>query len=266
MHYHGSNFTTLISNRNFIVRRFFIHIMNSCDTVIVLGTKTFSEFTEIGIHEDKLTIMRMGVPDLQQTVENIELSISKRRKAHPTILFAGELGARKGLLETLQSLSDQKLQAVKLIVAGSGDLERWKQIATELGVQNRVAFVGLRRYSEIHQFFGIADALILASKAEGLPVSVMECFSAGKIPIINLSGNLEDVATESNAILMTKPIKSDIVRSLDRFNTLFRSQKYDEFSQNSRETWEKFFNVEETTMVLTQLWANIASQDEIHEA
>ena len=266
IHFHGADNSHFISRHNFLLRNFFLHCVNSCDAVIVLGTRTYNEMLEIGVRQSKLKVLRMGVPDLKRISQSNESGLNQVRNSNPIILFAGELGTRKGLPETLQSLSDRKLQDINLIVAGSGDFHKWKEIAIQLGVDNRVAFIGLRSYREIHQYFGIVDALILASKAEGLPVSVMECFSAGKIPIINMSGNLMDVATSSNSILISKPITIEIIDALHKFNSLYRSQMFGELSQMSRETWEKYFNVEETTMLLSNLWLNIINQEPINEA
>jgi len=266
IHFHGADNSHFIFRQNFLLKRFFLHCINSCDAVIVLGTKTYSEMLEVGVLQSKLKVVRMGVPDLQRTFQNSEPGLNQVRNSNPIILFAGELGTRKGLPETLQSLSDQKLQDLNLIVAGSGDFQKWKEIAIQLGVDNRVAFIGLRSYREIHQYFGVVDALILASKAEGLPVSVMECFSSGKIPIINISGNLMDVANNSNSILISKPITIEIIGALHKFDSLYRSQMFGELSQMSRETWEKYFNVEKTTMLLSSLWINIINQEPINEA
>jgi glycosyltransferase involved in cell wall biosynthesis len=261
IHFHGASNSDFIFRQKFLLKLFLLHCINSCDAVIVLGTRTYSEMLEIGVRPSNLKVLRMGVPDLQRAFQGNEFSLNQQSKSNPVILFAGELGTRKGLLETLQSLSDQKLQDLKFIVAGGGDFQKWKEIAIQLGVDKRVAFIGLRSYQEIHQYFGIVDALILASKAEGLPVSVMECFSAGKIPIINLSGNLMDVATDSNAILISKPGTIEITDALHKFKNLCESAKHEEVSRNSRGTWEKFFNVEETTLVLTQLWTSIILKD-----
>jgi glycosyltransferase involved in cell wall biosynthesis len=108
---------------------------------------------EIGVNQNILELLRMGVPDLQEAFQNNLLGLDQRINSNPVILFAGELGNRKGLLETLQSLADERLQDLNLIVAGSGDFQKWKQIATRLNVDSRVAFIGLRSYREIHQYF-----------------------------------------------------------------------------------------------------------------
>lgn len=265
IHFHGSDPQNSILGKKNRLGRFFLNCVNSCNAVIILGSKTHKELIEIGVHRNKLKVLRMGVPDLQKEVANKTFNFNPRNNSDPIILFAGELSSRKGLLETLQSLSDQKLKNTYLIVAGGGNVDTWKKTAVEIGVDNRVAFIGLRSYSEIHQYFGIVDGIILASKAEGLPVSVMECFSAGKIPIINLSGNLIDVATESNAIIISLPVTSKIIEALVKFNSLLNSQEYYEFSKNSRETWREYFNVEETTMALAQLWAKILDEGQAHE-
>jgi glycosyltransferase involved in cell wall biosynthesis len=122
---------------------------------------------------------------------------------------------------------------VCLAFAGDGPLmEKMQELASQLGVQKQVRFLGLRK--DIPTLMRAATATLLASEQEGLPRCVMESMSLG-IPVIGTSirgtqdllkdgcgflvevGNIENL---SNAIayVLDNPLETRIVgqRGRDR--------------------------------------------------
>lgn len=111
----------------------------------------------------------------------IEPSADESGEVPGFFLFVGRLRIRKGvevLLEALRSLE------VRLVIAGDGEhrgaLERR---VTELGLADRVRFVGRRDAAQVRWLFRGAWALVVPSIYEGMPLVVLEAMQAG-VPVV----------------------------------------------------------------------------------
>jgi len=110
-----------------------------------------------------------------------------------------------GILRALQGLPDD----IELLVAGDGDmLEPWKQLARELGLEQRAHFLGNVPYERIPDLICAADVFVLNSEYEGLSHTLLEVSALGT-PIVcsKIGGNPEVVEHERNGLLV--PLRDD---------------------------------------------------------
>lgn len=102
---------------------------------------------------------------------------------HPfTILTAGRFIPRKrfDLLIRAFSLFVRDHDDSRLIIAGEGFLEQsLKALASHLGVSNRILFPGYVDEQGMLELYRTADVFALASRAEGMPMVVLEAQSCG---------------------------------------------------------------------------------------
>ena len=104
----------------------------------------------------------------------------------PWILFVGRLQPQKNplaLLDALKALNPAFSKTLLLIV-GEGDMARalMGRVKRE-GMEERVLFLGYRQASEIATLYRAADLLLLSSRFEGLPLTVLEALSCG-LPVV----------------------------------------------------------------------------------
>ena len=251
---HASTFEKFFSGQPHFVKMNIVRTLNRCTRILVLGESSREMFMRIGIRREILHVFRMGVPDLKLALPIQNVQKSKESVANiKTILFAGELSSRKGLPELIQTTVSTRSD-IRYIVAGSGNLSDWKKLALEFGVLEKIAFVGLVPYSAIQFYLQYADALILPSRAEGLPVSVLEALSAGVVPIVTLAGNLGDILNSENSFIINDVSQIGILQAIKEFNTVFESQAMVQFSSKSRQIWSDLFDAKKTTEVLADHW------------
>ncbi|MBE9168007.1 glycosyltransferase [Pleurocapsales cyanobacterium LEGE 06147] len=99
-----------------------------------------------------------------------ELGIAEN---NPLFLSVAEFSARKHPQDVLRGFARLARSEAHLAFAGDGPLmEKMEQLATNLGIQNQVHFLGVRR--DIPRLMRASTAVILASEQEGLPISVIE--------------------------------------------------------------------------------------------
>lgn len=120
------------------------------------------------------------------------------------ILCVAELNANKNqkqLIEALYQLGDQAKE-IHLAFAGIGPFEQTLvELASRLGVRDRVHLLGFRR--DIPDLLNASDAVALMSYREGLPRAIMEAMAAGK-PVIgtHIRGIRDLIDHESTGMLV----------------------------------------------------------------
>jgi len=112
----------------------------------------------------------------------------------PAVLFVGRLveGKRPGdAIAALERLGERRPGA-RLTVCGDGPLRgRLEREARERGVGDAVRFLGHVDYESIPAVYRAADVLVLPSRAEGLPRTVLEAMATGTPVVVS---DLEQVA------------------------------------------------------------------------
>lgn len=100
----------------------------------------------------------------------------------PLLLMVAEFTKGKRHVDAILAFSKLLSQRAELLLAGSGPLlDQAKRLAAELGVGDRVHFLGHR--NDVPILMKACRALILPSSREGLPRCVLEALSMG-VPVI----------------------------------------------------------------------------------
>jgi glycosyltransferase involved in cell wall biosynthesis len=127
---------------------------------------------------DRLHIIHCGVdPDLFKRVEHTGRGTR--------LLTVGRMASVKGMPVLLDAI--KQLQAnhpdLKLTVVGDGpERKAFEQRAKDLGIADRVDFVGYQSQAEVRERLNETDLFVLPSFAEGVPVVLMEAMAAG-VPV-----------------------------------------------------------------------------------
>lgn len=250
LHLHASSFDTWIETSNPLVKKIVISGINRADKLFVLGEIWKDKMVSFGVDADLIQILVMGVPDLSSS----ELRHQKNDQVI-RVLFAGEMSERKGLPSLLDAMSDERLSDYHLSVAGSGSVDRWKTYLESKPAQRRTDFLGHITVDEVHRELAQSQILILPSRAEGLPVSVMEGFAASTTVICTVVGALETyLEDDQNSIVLKSSQPSEIASALLRAaNADIRSK----LSVNGHSSWNKHFNVRNTSGELMSIWRSL---------
>jgi glycosyltransferase involved in cell wall biosynthesis len=121
------------------------------------------------------------------------LEIRKRHnlQEHSFIcLFVGGLWELRGLSFILQALAqineDHQKNVPYLIIVGQGDQVRYQQIASSLGIEERIIFAGRREDTQL--YYAASDVFIFPSIYEACPLVILEAAASG-IPILGTKVN-----------------------------------------------------------------------------
>jgi glycosyltransferase involved in cell wall biosynthesis len=131
----------------------------------------------IGVDTDRFD--RHSVSEEQVAALRTELLIEPR---NPVFTIAAEFITRKRHGDALKALARLSRPDVRLLLVGTGpNVGAMKRLASELGVERQVRFLGFRR--DVPVLMLASNAVVLCSQQEGLPLCVMEAMSLG-VPVI----------------------------------------------------------------------------------
>ena len=99
------------------------------------------------------------------------------------LVTSGRLAHKNGVDDVISALSLLP-KNISFVVVGKGEQgSRLQTQANELGVSDRVKFLGFLPYEEIPKYLSVCDIFIRASRSEGFGNSFIEAMAAG-IPVI----------------------------------------------------------------------------------
>lgn len=257
MQLHAAEFDQFYFRMPRAVRTLMSRILGRATQVLTLGAVWQELILNISaLHHENVRVLPMGVPDLRQLRGDAPL-IPLGTDDYQYVLFAGEMGPRKGLPNLLAALADPRSSQIRAVIAGSGSVAQWRSEASRLGVASQCVFVGLIQPQLVHQLLAATDCLILPSQAEGLPVSVLEAFSASQIIIATAAGALGEYARDGiEFLLLPDTSPESIAAQLSRLSDVNLRRQ---LQASARALWEGRFRVEETSRELAQIWIACAS-------
>lgn len=144
----------------------------------------------------RVTTIWNGIPDVPYRANPVQ--------GPPKIVMVARFAPPKSQTQLLTALSGLRELSWSLELVGEGPLlEPVRRLAAELGISDRVSFLGVRRDVEV--LLAQGQIFALASDWEGLPLSLLEAMRAG-LPVIasNVGGVPEAVADGETGFLIPK--------------------------------------------------------------
>lgn len=131
--------------------------------------------------------------------------------ASPTLLFVGRLVRRKGVDRLLEALAQLRDRPWRLEIVGFGpEREPLEAQASQLGLGDRVTFLGRVSDRELVATYGRAAALVLPATidqradTEGLGVVLLEAMSYGLPVVATAVGGITDVVVDGETGILVE--------------------------------------------------------------
>lgn len=99
------------------------------------------------------------------------------------LLWVGKYDFRKQLSLAIRTIGELKDLNVKLQVAGAGDQEPYKQLARELGVEDKVVFLGVINHDKMNELMQSSDVFLFTSIMDATSTVVMEAIQ-NQLPVV----------------------------------------------------------------------------------
>ncbi len=166
-----------------------------------------------GIDPGKIIVSHLGVDDVASTESTARICKSKRR---PLILLAvGRLHAVKDhafLVRACARLSDGGLDFQCLIAGEGPERRRLESLIRQNQLEDRITLLGHAGRAELDALYERADAVVLTSRSEGIPLVLMEAMSRSRLVLAPaITGIPEIVIPGKTGFLYTPGALEDFV-------------------------------------------------------
>jgi glycosyltransferase involved in cell wall biosynthesis len=200
-------------------RRLILDAAKNAAAMITVCQALKDRLVELGAPAAKITVLRNGV--------DLEIFHVKDRAA-----LRGQFGVSGLVLASVGLLIERKghhliIEALKhvpdatLLLAGSGpDRQKLEELATQLGVKDRVRFLGNVDQKTLCDIYNCADISILASSREGWANVLLESMACGT-PVLGSAvwGTPEVIASPDAGLLLKNRDAESIVAGIHQLRS-----------------------------------------------
>lgn len=174
------------------------------------------------------------------------------------ILFAATLYKEKGYLDLIEAFAKVHAKHLEwqLILAGNGDQTEGLTLSRNLGVAERVKFLGWVSGEAKAREFSTASIFCLPSYAEGFPMAVLDAWAYGLPVITTPVGGIPDIVIDGDNGLLFTP--GDVDGLANRLSTLIENGDLrSELSEKAISLASTIFNIDTIASQLKRVYNNI---------
>ena len=179
-------------------RRMILWAARKAARVITVSDALRQRLIDLGAAPGKIVTLRNGV-DLE-TFRPVDRDTARRALglSGRVIVTVGNVIESKGQHLVVRALAN--LPETHLLIVGDGaDVPILGALAAELGVAERVRFMGRVPHDRLRDIYGAADVSVLASAREGWPNVLLESMACGTPAIATRVGGVPEIITRPDA-------------------------------------------------------------------
>lgn len=235
-----------------------------CDLTTQISRAGLERYIRLrAISEQKARLVYNGIdtqqffPDLDQRLKmRAELGIEEDQFVW---LSVGRLEEPKDYPNLLNAFARLRAPDAVLLIVGQGRLqEDLKTLAWQLGIAERVSFLGLRQ--DIPQIMNAADAFALSSFYEGLGIVLLEA-SATRLPIIATdSGGPKEVVRDGETGFLVPPSDSKALADAMRRLMMLSPERRLEMGEAGRCWVSEQFGLEKVVQIWEGLYQELLAR------
>jgi len=211
-----------------------------------------------GLDDTQLEVVRLGVDCLALQPRRNEIAQAQAAPMHAPVRFVctGRMVAAKGhriLLRSLALLRSAGVDFTCVLIGDGPERSSLERLCKHLGIVEQVSFLGALAHRPTLSEVAQADVFVLASFAEGLPVSLMEAMALG-VPCVStmIAAIPELIDDRENGLLIPA---ANYEALFDALRTLaINPELRANLASKARATVEDQYNLESNLDKLSVMW------------
>jgi glycogen synthase len=179
-------------------------VLRRADAVTACSAYVLESLSTLGANRADAIVIPNGVnPD-------DFASIQKQQSEQPYVLAVGRLVDQKGFDVLIEAIASSAAPELDLVIAGEGPVRRELTTrAEELGISERVRFVGAVDRLALAELLAGADVFAFPSRGEPYGIALLEAMAAGVPSIATRAGGVTEFAEDDVNALLVEPDNPD---------------------------------------------------------
>lgn len=221
---------------------------------VAISTQIYNNLISQGIDKNRIFRISNGID-----IRNVE---KNNLEATPyTLLYVGNYwqGAIKGLDLLLRAMGEvlARHHRVRLSIAGSGDVEYYKNIAREAGALDHVDFCG--SVKDMDLMYRSHSIFILPSRSEGMSNATLEAMSYGMPCVVSdVSGSMDQIENGKEGLIV--PIDNSHAIAVAVIELLDNPIKARLMGDAAKEKIRQIFDIRITTVEHIKVYKKITNR------
>ncbi|WP_143315767.1 glycosyltransferase family 4 protein [Clostridium sp. HBUAS56017] len=201
-----------INKVQFLLRKL---ICRNADSLVASSTATKMAQIKYGAKEEKIFISLLTV-DIDKYI--IKRNFNKANEV-PRLIYVGSLIKRKGVDLLLDALSLVNHEFVLNVVGEGEEKYKLEAQARELGIMNKVKFLGYLQQNDLKKVYAESDIFILPTREDCFGLVIIEAMCAGlKVIVSKYADGANDLIVNGDNGLIIDPFnKTNFAISIESF-------------------------------------------------
>ena len=257
LHVHGPTFDRFVTEASPFGRFVQQRVFAASDAIVVLSEHWRTVLEPI-VKSEKLRIIPNAVdPDLYAPTTTA--TVDRTDENCPHVVFLADHIRRKGVTDfvaAIDSLSRDDVEDFRVTIAGKGPLS-----ACAVAVAERHPHVEYRGYvseDEKRRLLCAASIFVLPTRAEGLPIGILEAMAAGTAVVSTSVGAITSVVDEETGIIVDPAKPTALTDALACL--IAAPERTEELGERGRERIEVMYTWQIAIERLVQLYDDILRQ------
>ncbi len=185
-------------------------VVRQFDLVVVRGEKAERFLRSRGVR-NRITVITGSIRATSQPQTNRDRDID--------LIYVGRLSPVKRpdvFLQVVKQVSRARSEVTAMVVGDGPLMEELRRLATLLGLDGQVQFVG--KQTDVESLLRRAKVFLLTSRSEGLSIALAEAMAAGAAPVVSDVGELAGLVRDGENGYLVAPNRigdyADRARSL----------------------------------------------------
>jgi glycosyltransferase involved in cell wall biosynthesis len=252
---HGSDLL-VVPERSSIIRRLVKYVLNRADAITSVADHLTEMMVEMGIPREKILTFPMSVPTESFGSEG-DVPAGWDQKA---VAFSNRSLYPLYNVETLvraAPLIFEKARHAEVVIAGEGpERERLESLANELGVADRVKFIGAIPHERMPHYLRGSAVYVSTALSDGASVSLLEAMACGAFPVVaDIPANREWIEDGGNGFLFPpenpEALAEKVLESFDRDDLRVSARDVNAHIIEQRAQWSS--NIEKLLALFEQV-------------
>lgn len=228
LHAHGATYKEFYTRLPQFIKSILVSLFKKCRIIVLSKSWQNYYMDEFSLASSKVSVLYNPV-ELPATVPD------RKGRQRLKFIFLGRIGKRGGALDIAQSLvsfpkqdkgafdlinafaalSEVDRHHVELVLAGNGDLAAANQLVADLDLTDKITILDWLDAEQRDKLLAAADAFILPSYNEGLPMSMLESMAWGLPVIVTPVGGIPEVIIDhQNGLLVEPGVQDQLVAAM----------------------------------------------------
>jgi glycosyltransferase involved in cell wall biosynthesis len=186
-------------------------VLNGATRVVAVSQSLIKTIASLGVGEDRRRLVPSGVdtgrfrPPADLRSLRHELGLPPEAHVFLSVNMFWPVKGHAVLIEAFRRLSERRPECYLVMTADGPLRPDIAAQAARAGLSDRVRFTGLLDHDAIPLWVAAADALVLPSLNEGMPLSVLEGFACGKPVVGTTVGGIPELVTDERFGILVAP-------------------------------------------------------------